>query len=158
MKKQLIAAFAFMFIVSTFMLRVQAQTSTNASTVAIVSKSAGEAVKKDSIIHDDNEAVVLKAVPVGGHSNFRKLVEKKFKFPKAATKARAEGELYATFVISRTGELTHIKVEKHVGHGTEEAYLNALRAAAEEIQWEPGTIGGRAVDMMFSHRIRVTSN
>lgn len=158
MKKQLISSGVMMFIISIFAVAVQAQTAANATSLAIASKTAVDDVKRDSIIDNTKEAVVVKAVPVGGHSNFRKLVEKKFKFPKAATKAKAEGELYATFVISRTGELTHIKVEKHVGHGTDEAYLKALRAAAEEIQWEPGTVGGRAVDMMFSHRIRVTTN
>ena len=57
-----------------------------------------------------------------------------------------EGKVYIRFIISKTGELTHIEVAKGIGGGCDE---EALRVMNTMKAWSPGKQRGVPVRVMM---------
>lgn len=68
------------------------------------------------------------------------------KYPKAAQKAGVEGMVVLSFVVSKKGKLTNLKIIKDPGSNLGEAALVALQKLADDdIGWEPGRDKGKKV-------------
>ena len=108
---------------------------------------------EDPIIYEEEEepevtyfpGVIEKdPIPVGGMEAFNKFLKKNLKYPNQAKRMNVHGKVFVQFVVSKTGELTDIKVIKGIGMGCDE---EALRVIKDHPKWEPGEQRGRPVNV-----------
>lgn len=69
------------------------------------------------------------------------------KYPEAAQKAKVEGRTIAQFIVRSDGKVSHAKIVRSIGHGTDEAVLSVINAMPV---WRPGYHEGRAVNVEFN--------
>ncbi|NEM99590.1 energy transducer TonB [Pontibacter burrus] len=89
----------------------------------------------------------------GGEMEMHKYISKNIRYPAAAQRAGIEGLVVVSFVVSRTGEISEVKVLKGLGAGTDE---EAIRVIKSMPKWNPGKQNGRAVPVRFTVPVRYT--
>lgn len=87
------------------------------------------------------EVVETKPAPLGGLDGFRKLLNKNLKYPKLAIRHQTQGKVYVIFTISKTGEVSDIKIHKGVGNGCDEEAMRVIALS----KWTPGKQRGKPV-------------
>ncbi|MBJ6119885.1 energy transducer TonB [Pontibacter sp. BT310] len=89
----------------------------------------------------------------GGELEMQKYIAKNIRYPAAAQRAGIEGLVVVSFVVSKTGEISEVKVLKGLGAGTDE---EAMRVVKSMPKWNPGKQNGRAVPVRFTVPVRYT--
>ncbi|OEK04144.1 energy transducer TonB [Roseivirga misakiensis] len=78
----------------------------------------------------------------GGMSNYNKFLRENLKYPEEAKNLGIEGNVYISFIVQETGELSDFEVVRSVGGGCDE---EALRVLMDSPNWTPGKQGGKTV-------------
>lgn len=81
--------------------------------------------------------------PIGGISNFYKILSENIKYPSRARSIGIEGKVLVEFVVDRKGNATNLKISRGIGAGCDE---EAMRVVALP-KWQPGKQRGRAVNV-----------
>ena len=89
--------------------------------------------------------------PPGGMGAFMGYLAKNIKYPAQAKRLDIQGRVFVQFVVSKTGELTDIKVVKGIGGGCDEEAVRVLQAAPK---WKPGKQRGRPVKVNMTIPVR----
>lgn len=87
------------------------------------------------------ELVETKPAPVGGLEGFRKLLSKNLKYPRQAIQRETQGKVFVSFTISKTGEVSDIKIHKGIGDGCDEEAMRVISLS----KWTPGKQRGNPV-------------
>lgn len=83
----------------------------------------------------------------GGMANFYSYIKKSVKYPKEAYTNKIEGKVFLSFVVEKDGKLSDIKVERSLGHGTDE---EAVRVLKESPKWDPGILNNTVVRVKYN--------
>ncbi|MCX2742887.1 energy transducer TonB [Mangrovivirga sp. M17] len=78
----------------------------------------------------------------GGMDAWYDFLKKNLNYPSQARRMGIEGRVYVQFIVSKTGQLSDIKVVKGIGGGCDE---EAVRVLKESPRWKPGKQRGRPV-------------
>jgi TonB family protein len=97
-----------------------------------------ESLQKDSVYNIVDE----QPTPTGGMTEFYQEIAKKLKYPDQARKENITGRVYIQFVINPDGSFSGLKVLKGIGHGCDEAAMDALKTCKN---WKPGIKDGKTV-------------
>ena len=82
-----------------------------------------------------------------GFQAFRLWVQKNYKLPKAAKKARVYGKVNVSFVVCEDGRLDDFEILEDIGYGTGEELIRVLRQARK---WSPGIQDGKPVRVKYT--------
>ena len=83
----------------------------------------------------------------GGYAAFYKYIGKQMKYPSQARKMGVEGRVILSFVVSKSGTITSIKVLRGIGAGCDEEAIRVLQNAP---QWTPGKQRGTPVNVSMT--------
>ena len=83
----------------------------------------------------------------GGMAKLGEYLSQNLKYPAAAQKVNAEGRVFINFVVTKSGEVTDVRVLKDIGFGTGE---EAVRVASKMPRWIPGKQSGKAVNVRYN--------
>ena len=87
----------------------------------------------------------------GGDAALARFLSRNLRFPASAQRNYVSGLVYVSFVISRDGAVTDVKILK----GVEEACdAEAVRVVGKMPNWNPGRQNGRSVSVRYSIPIR----
>ncbi|PZX47780.1 energy transducer TonB [Algoriphagus chordae] len=80
--------------------------------------------------------------PKGGMDGWNTYLAENLKYPKAASEAKIEGTVIATFVVLKNGEIDSVEILRGIGGGCDE---EVLRLVKESPKWTPGKKDGEIV-------------
>lgn len=83
----------------------------------------------------------------GGQEAFIKFLQKNLKYPGMAVESGIQGKVILSFIIERSGELSHIKIVRGIGSGCDE---EAVRVLSRSPQWEPGIQNNQKVRVAYT--------
>ncbi|RSK42662.1 energy transducer TonB [Hymenobacter perfusus] len=83
-----------------------------------------------------------------GPADFNRLV----RYPQSAQEARAEGLVFASFVVDEAGRVVQPRIVRGVGYGCDEEVLRVLRQTSG--RWQPGRHDGQPVKVQMTLPIR----
>ena len=83
----------------------------------------------------------------GGIKALFTYLEKNLRYPEAAQKANAEGRVFVSFIVTKTGEITDVNLLKGIGFGADE---EAIRVVQNMPRWKPGSQSGHAVNVKYT--------
>ncbi|MEO0899902.1 MAG: TonB family protein [Bacteroidota bacterium] len=83
----------------------------------------------------------------GGNRELRKFLSRNLRYPQAAMDKEIEGKVVVQFVVRSDGSLDSPKIIKGLGYGCDK---EVLRIISRMPNWNPGTLGGKAVNSMYS--------
>jgi TonB family protein len=97
---------------------------------------------------DKDIYVVVEEMPEfkGGNEALMKYMMENFKYPAEAAKKGITGKVMVTFVVTSTGKITDVKVEKPVDPQLD---AEAVRLVSSMPDWKPAIQGGSTVDVYF---------
>ncbi len=87
----------------------------------------------------------------GGDAERMRFLKENVKFPQMARESGIEGTVYITFVVSRTGKISNVKVLRGIGGGCDEEAVRVVKLMPE---WKPGKQNGQAVPVQFNMPIK----
>ncbi len=89
------------------------------------------------------------AAPVGGIQAFYNYVAERLrgKYPLTARKLEIEGKVFVEFIVSKSGELTDVRVVKGIGGGCDELAAEVVRTSPH---WKPAKQRGKTVRQQFT--------
>lgn len=90
----------------------------------------------------------------GGITALRRFIANNFNYPEEAIVNAVNGSLNASFVISKTGKMTDLKITKDLGYGTAEAFLRVLRQTKD---WSPGIMRGVPVRVQYNLPLKLNT-
>jgi len=83
----------------------------------------------------------------GGEDKMYRFLKKKIKYPKDARWKGIQGKVFITFVVTRDGSVTDVRIVRGV---SKEIDAEALRVIKLMPKWTPGTQNGRKVNVQFN--------
>jgi TonB family protein len=83
----------------------------------------------------------------GGMAALGPYIQNNLKYPEAAKKAKVQGRVFLNFIVSKTGEVSDVKILKGIGFGADE---EAIRVIQNMPRWEPGRQSGQPVNVRFN--------
>ncbi|QIP17234.1 M56 family metallopeptidase [Spirosoma aureum] len=83
----------------------------------------------------------------GGMQKLGEYLGQNLKYPEAAQKAKAEGKVFVSFVVTNTGGISDVQIAKGIGFGAD---AEAARVVKNMPNWQPGTQGGQAVSVKYT--------
>lgn len=83
----------------------------------------------------------------GGIKNLMEYLSDNLKYPEAAKKANIEGRVFVSFVVTKTGEITDVKILKGIGYGADE---EAVRVVERMPRWTPAEQDGQKVNVKYN--------
>lgn len=83
----------------------------------------------------------------GNYEAIQDFLKKHVKYPEEAKRNNITGIVYVMFTVKTNGETDNFQVRKGLGYGCDE---EAIRVIKKMGKWNPGKIGGKAVDMEYS--------
>jgi TonB family protein len=87
--------------------------------------------------------------PGGDTKQLVQAIQRAFKYPAKALRNREEGRLVVSFVVTRTGLVTAIRVVQSVSPSLDEEGIRAVASIGTQ-RWVPGFQNRRAVEVSFS--------
>jgi len=87
----------------------------------------------------------------GGIDELNKFLKENIKYPQMARESGIEGTVYVTFVVSKSGKISNVKVLRGIGGGCDE---EAIRVVGSMPGWIPGKQNGVAVPVQFNLPIK----
>ena len=88
------------------------------------------------------------ASPEGGMVMLIKGLQKELKYPKEAKKKGIKGRVMVSFIVNTDGTLSDFEVRKGLGHGLDEAAVNALKSL--DLSWVPAEKDGKKVRQVLT--------
>ena len=82
----------------------------------------------------------------GGMPALNQYLGRNIRYPAAAQKAKTQGRVFVEFMVSPTGAINNIRIQKGVGNGCDE---EAVRVVAQMPRWEPGKQNGIPVAVSY---------
>ncbi len=83
----------------------------------------------------------------GGMKELGTYLEKNLHYPETAQKVNAEGRVFISFVVTKTGDITDVNLLKGIGFGADE---EAIRVVQNMPRWKPGSQSGQAVNVKYN--------
>lgn len=83
----------------------------------------------------------------GGIEKFYKFIEDNKKYPTSAIENNIQGNVFVSFTVEKDGSLTDIKVDRKLGHGTDEEAVRVLKLSK---RWNPGMQNGKPVRVKYN--------
>ncbi|WP_247236045.1 M56 family metallopeptidase [Telluribacter sp. SYSU D00476] len=129
-----------------------ASTEISTSPSVQVPSRTGDSLKtivQSSTINGQPIFTVVEKVPEfpGGVNALFEYLGQNIKYPDAATRAKVQGKVFLSFVITTEGEIKDIQVLKGLGFGTDE---EAIRVVSSMPRWRPGMQSGRPVNVKYN--------
>lgn len=115
---------------------------------------AGKAGNREVAIEDNSDPSnpiyrVAEQMPrfPGGDEALLQFLARELKYPKEAQEQKLEGRVICIFVVNKDGSVTDAKILRGI-HPLLDA--EALRVVNSFPKWEPGTVGGKAVRVIYT--------
>ena len=83
----------------------------------------------------------------GGMAKLGEYLQSNLKYPARAQRANVQGRVFVRFIVTKTGEVTNVKILKGIGFGADE---EATRVVQTMPNWEPATQNGQRVNVEFN--------
>ncbi len=83
----------------------------------------------------------------GGPEALMSFLHKNLKYPEMARENGVTGSVYASFIVSKEGKISDIKIVKGLGAGCNEEVLRVLKFMPD---WKPGMMAGKPVAVQFN--------
>ena len=83
----------------------------------------------------------------GGEVELRKYIAKSVKYPVIAQENGIQGRVYISFVVSKKGEVTEVKVARGVDPNLDKEAIRVVKAMPK---WKPGKQRGKAVKVSYT--------
>ena len=105
--------------------------------------------QKDGYVDEDRVYDVVDQMPQfpGGHEKLKEFIEKNRRYPKSLQDQGIQGRVVVTFVVKKTGRISHAKVARGVDPALDR---EALRVVRKMPRWIPGKMGGKNVDVKYT--------
>lgn len=87
--------------------------------------------------------------PEGGLEGFQKLLRKNLKYPAKAKRNDTQGKVFVEFTVSRTGNITNLKILKGIGDGCDQEASRVIALS----KWKPGKQRGVPVNVRMVQAI-----
>ncbi len=113
----------------------------------IHSEGIKECYKPNGEKADFYEFMVPATYPNGGSTGMKKYIAENLRYPDEAVEKNIQGKVTINFLVSKTGEITTVKVKKSVHHLLDK---EAIRVIKSMPKWNPGMLDGEAVDSYFT--------
>ena len=97
----------------------------------------------------DEEVFTVCEVPPrfpGGMAQFSHYIRQNLRYPEAARKAKVDGRVFVSFIVTNQGLIKDVNVLKGLGYGTDE---EAVRLVQTMPAWTPGRQAGRFVNVKY---------
>jgi len=91
----------------------------------------------------------------GGDEARLRFLNNNSRYPTMARESGIQGTVYVTFVVSKTGQISGVKVLRGIGGGCDEEAIRLVRAMPA---WIPGRQNGKPVPVQFSLPVRFNLN
>ena len=121
--------------------------------VVVTAKSEGAAEVQESPV-DGEIFVVVEKMPKfdGGDANeFRKFIAQNVVYPKVAAEQGIQGRVYVQFIITKTGNVSNVKVIRGVATSLDQAAVDVVKLS--DGRWTPGYQRGEAVNVSYTFPI-----
>lgn len=121
--------------------------------VVVTAKSEGAAEVQESPV-DGEVFVVVEKMPKfdGGDANeFRKFIAQNVVYPKVAAEQGIQGRVYVQFIITKTGNVSNVKVIRGVATSLDQAAVDVVKLS--DGYWTPGYQRGEAVNVSYTFPI-----
>ena len=82
----------------------------------------------------------------GGMAALGQYLSDNLKYPAAAEKANIQGRVFVNFIVTKTGEVTDVKILKGIGFGADEEAIRVVKNTT----WKPGMQSGKPVNVRFN--------
>ncbi len=83
----------------------------------------------------------------GGMKELGAYLQKNLRYPASAQKANAQGRVFISFIVTKTGEIADVKLLKGIGFGADE---EAIRVVQSMPHWKPATQNGQVVNVRYN--------
>ncbi|WP_018617829.1 M56 family metallopeptidase [Spirosoma luteum] len=83
----------------------------------------------------------------GGMAALGPYLQRNLKYPAAAQKANVQGRVFVNFIVSKTGEVSDVRILKGIGFGADE---EAIRVVQSMPRWKPAMQSGKLVNVRFN--------
>lgn len=113
--------FLLTLLCSALSLCCLAQGNTTEATAADQSK-----VQTDTTVIEFTQVHVMPKFK-GGMSRFYQKLNSNLEYPKEAKAAGIKGRVFLTFIVEKDGSISNVKVMRKLGHGCDEAAVDALK-------------------------------
>ncbi len=87
----------------------------------------------------------------GGHDAFDLFIKKNLKYPAKAVENGTQGRVALSFIVEKSGRLTHITIARGIGDDCDEEAVRLLKKGSK---WSPGKIHNIPVRTQFSVGIK----
>lgn len=121
--------------------------------VVVTAKSEGATEVQESPV-DGEVFVVVEKMPKfdGGDANeFRKFIAQNVVYPKVAAEQGIQGRVYVQFIITKTGNVSNVKVIRGVATSLDQAAVDVVKLS--DGYWTPGYQRGEAVNVSYTFPI-----
>jgi len=116
---------------------------------------SGQATNEPSSLSTDQstrEEEVFTVVQVppsfpGGNDQIGPYLRQNLRYPEAASKAKVEGKVFVSFIVTHDGRIQNVTVLKGYGYGIDE---EAIRLVQNMPAWTPGRQAGRPVNVKYN--------
>lgn len=115
-------------------------------------------VKKTAVVEEEEKPlIVVEQNPefTGGYEAMQKFLRDKIQYPTLAQESGIQGTVFISFVVSRTGKISNVKVLRGIGGGCDE---EAVRVVNLMPNWVPGRQNGQAVPVQFQIPVKFQLN
>ena len=105
--------------------------------------------QKDDYVDEDRVYDVVDQMPQfpGGYEKLKEFIEKNRRYPKSLQDRGIQGRVVVTFVVKKTGRISHAKVVRGVDPASDK---EALRVVRKMPRWIPGKMGGKNVNVRYT--------
>jgi len=118
-------------------------------------QAAGEGPKGQVAVEDNTvySFVSMENPPAfpGGIEKFYKFLSDNIKYPPMAAENNIQGNVFVSFTVEKDGSLTDIKIDRKLGHGTDEEAVRVLKLSK---RWNPGMQNGKPVRVKYNIPIK----
>jgi protein TonB len=112
--------------------------------------AAGEGPKGAQVVEDNAvySFTAMENPPTypGGMDKFFKYVQDNLRFPSQAQEAGVSGKVVVSFIVSKTGEVTNVTVDRKQGYGFDEEAIRIIKGSK---RWNPGMQNGKPVIVKY---------
>ncbi len=104
--------------------------------------------KTDSI-RKEYKATEIHKIPEfkGGNGELIRYLSTSIRYPSAAIRDNVEGRVIVTFVVSESGKISNVSVQKSLSY---ECDAEAVRVVKSMPKWTPGMIDGKPVAVLWT--------
>jgi TonB family protein len=96
----------------------------------------------------DQALLVVEQNPVfqDGYQGMQTFLKDKIQYPPLAQQSKIQGTVFVQFVVTKTGEISNVRILRGIGGGCDE---EAMRVVREMPKWVPGRQNGQAVSVVY---------